>query len=454
MSKDATTLQRYAKLRPLAVMVRAITQDILNDDLDDVFQENRQRQYQRELLFSQLAITMADVVLGFENSPHQAYKSHRKDLKVAASSFYDKLNRVETSISEAMVRHAYEKTKALQDNLGFVPNEPIPGYHARAIDGNHLQKTEKRIGGLRGLASAALPGTVVATYELGRELFDRAYLLPDAHAQEATVLDRVLQDMSKKDLIIGDRHFCIVSFLCGIAERGAAFVIRQHGRLKGELLGKRRKIGRIATGMVYEQQLVIGRTKDDSGMTVRRITAELDKPTRDGDMEIHILTNVPSSDADACKIAEVYRQRWEIENGFYVLTTTMTCEVKSLGHPLAALFVFCTAMVAYNGICVLLTALAEVHGVQEVQELSAYSLSQEIAKSTDGLQVIFTEEEWNALVPPSPKRRARFLIHVAKQVDLERHRKSHRGPKKKPPKRTGYKNGGHVSTAKVLASSK
>lgn len=168
MSKDA--LQRFIFLRPLAVMVRCITQEILDDGLDTVFEENRQRQYQREMLFSQLAITVADVVLGFETSPHQAYKTHREDLRVSATCFYDKLNRVETSVSESMVRYAYEKAKVMQENLGFVGNEPVQGYHARAIDGNHIQKTQKRIGELRGLASAALPGTVVATYELAERL--------------------------------------------------------------------------------------------------------------------------------------------------------------------------------------------------------------------------------------------------------------------------------------------
>lgn len=448
MSKDA--LQRFIKLRPLSVMVRCITQEILDDGLDAVFEENRRRQYQREMLFSQLAITIADVVLGWETSPHQAYKTHRDDLRVSATCFYDKLNRVETSVSEGMVRYAYEHAKVMQENLGFVGNEPIPGYHARAIDGNHLQKSQKRIGELRGLASAALPGTVVATYELSSDLFDRAYLLEDAHAQEATVLDRVLDDTVEKDLLIGDRHFCIVSFLRGIAARGAAFAIRQHGRLQGQLAGKRRRIGRTATGMVYEQPLVIGETKQDPGMTVRRVTVELDQPTRDGDTEIHILTNLPISEANAREIADVYRQRWDIENGFYVLTTTMTCEVKSLGHPLAALFVFCTAMVAYNGTRVMMAALIAAHGEEAAAQLSTYSMSQEIAKSSDGLQVMFTEEEWNALVPQTAKRQAQFLINAAKYVDLPRHRKSRRGPKKKPPKRTGYKNGGHVATAKLL----
>ena len=99
MSTDAA-LNRFIRLRPLAVMGRIINQEILNEDLDVVFEENRKRQYRRDMLFSQLTITIADVVMGTEKSPHQAYKSHREDLKVSAASFYEKLNNVETSVSE------------------------------------------------------------------------------------------------------------------------------------------------------------------------------------------------------------------------------------------------------------------------------------------------------------------------------------------------------------------
>lgn len=443
MSTDAA-LNRFISLRPLAVMGRIINQEILNEDLDVVFEENRKRQYQRDMLFSQLTITIADVVMGTEKSPHQAYKSHREDLKVSAASFYEKLNNVETSVSEGMVRYAYEKSRDLQDQLGFIPSEPIRGYHARIIDGNHLQKSEKRITELRGIASAALPGTVIATYALGRELFDRAYLLEDAHAQEASALDRVLEDIEAEDLIIGDRHFCILGFMLGIISRGGAFIIRQHGRLKGELMGERRKIGRVANGTAYEQRMRAG------GMTLRRVTVELHEPTRDGEMEIHILTNIPKSKADARKIANVYRQRWEIENGFHVLTMTMTCEVKSIGHPLAALFVFCTAMLAYNAMRVMAAALTAAHGEDVVEELSPYSMSLEIVKAADGLNVLFTEAEWKSLLPKTTEGLATFLIKVAEHVNVDRHRKSRRGVKKTPPKQSGYRNGGHVSTARIL----
>jgi hypothetical protein len=39
----------------------------------------------------------------------------------------------------------------------------------------------------------------------------------------------------------------------------------------------------------------------------------LDRPTRDGDTEIHILTDLPAKVARAKAIAELYRKRWTIE---------------------------------------------------------------------------------------------------------------------------------------------
>lgn len=443
MSMEAV-FKLFSKDRPVAMMAQVINQEMISEDLDVVFDEHRDRQYQRELLFSYLTTAVADVVMGVEKSPNKAYIAHRKELIVSKTAFYDKLNKVEPAISEAMVRHAFSKACDMQDLLGFVPTEPVRGYHARIVDGNHLQKTEKRITELRGIASAALPGTAVAMYSIGRELFECAYLLEDAHAQESSTLERLLDDLQPRDLIIGDRHFCIVSFLLGIIQRRGAFIIRQHGRLQGELQGQQQKIGRVENGVAYEQAIVVG------GKTLRRVTVKLDEETRDGETEIHILTNLPVSKADARKIADVYRQRWEVENGFYVLTTALTCEVKSLGHPRAALFVFCTAMLAFNSMRVLCTAMTVVWGEAVVADLSAHSLSVEISKAADGLNVLRKDGEWNSFLPTSPRGLAKFLLKLAEHVDISRHKKSHRGPKKTPPKRTGYRKGGHVATARIL----
>jgi hypothetical protein len=54
-------------------------------------------------------------------------------------------------------------------------------------------------------------------------------------------------------------------------------------------------VGRIETGRVYEQSMEITDPKTGATLAIRRITVKLYQPTRDGDTELHILTNVPRS---------------------------------------------------------------------------------------------------------------------------------------------------------------
>jgi hypothetical protein len=116
----------------------------------------------------------------------------------------------------------------------------------------------------------------------------------------------VVQVVQPGELWIADRNFCTIDFLFGIARRGSSFVIRQHqATLHIEWLGERRPCGRVETGAVFEQEI---RLSDGAGqvMLARRITVELDQPTRDGETEVSILTNLPSEVADARTIAGLY----------------------------------------------------------------------------------------------------------------------------------------------------
>jgi len=450
---DSKLMERFIESRPLCVMTRCILGHVMADDLDDVFAQCRQRQYEGDIKFSALAVSVADVALNFCKNFNQAYKKHQEQLAASAVAYYGKLNRVEPSISEGIVQFAGRKASELNRALGAELQEVLPGYKCSVLDGNHLCKSEKRISELRGLCAAALPGTTVAKFNLEEQLFERAYLLEDAHAQESTVLDRVVADLQANELLIADRHFCIAKFLVDVATANGFFVIRQHGRLQGELLGKRRKIGRIDTGMVYEQAL---RITDSAGrdLTVRRITVELDTPTRDGDQEIHLLSNVPTAHASADRLAQLYRDRWDIENGFYVLTMTLTCELKSIGHPRAALFLFCMAMLAYNCRQVLYTALRTAHAAAEVEAMSEYSVALEIVQPMDGLVTAIPQCDWDQLVPSSESGRAAFLRRVSRHVNVGSHRKSIRGPKKPRPARQRCKACMHVSTYRLLQKRK
>jgi len=445
-------LQRFMKSRPLCVMTRCIMGYVLSSKVDEVFQRCRRRQYESELKFAVLAASIGDVALGFCDNFHQAYETHHKQLQVSSPAFYGKTNRVEISTSEGIVDFAAQKSRELLAEIGAGEWVVLKGYKCSTLDGNHLQKTEKRIGELRGLCAAALPGTVVAKFNLHNQLFERAYLLADAHAQESSVLDRVIDDLEERELVIADRHFCIVKFLLGVANRACCFLIRQHGRLKNGLLGKRKQIGRIKAGMVYEQALQI--TDGERTLTIRRITLKLDRPTRDGDIEIHMLSNVPSEDATACELAELYHQRWEIENAFYVLTMTLTCEVKSIGNPQAALFLFCMALLAYNCRQVLLAVLWKVHDQSDVEAMSHHKMAKAITKPMDGFLAAVPESDWNRLVPQTAKDCAAFLFQVAPHVNIRSYRKSVRGPKKPAPVRKRCQLGSHVSTHRLLEARK
>jgi hypothetical protein len=445
---DAGVLERFVEDQPLCVMTRCILGDFLTTELDDVFAQCRQRQYQADIKFSALALSVADVALSFCGNFNQAYHKHKQDLAASIVAYYGKLNRVEPQVSEGVVSFAARKASALLRALGAPLQEVLPGYHCSVLDGNHLSKTEKRLAELRGLCAAALPGTVVAKFNLEEQLFERAYLLEDAHAQESTVLDRVVGDLKDQELLIADRHFCIVKFLLDVAAATRCFVVRQHGRLKGELLGKRKKIGRSDTGMVYEQAMRI--TDGERVLVVRRITVELDTPTRDGDHALHVLSNVPAAHASACRLARLYHERWDIENAFYILTMTLTCEVRSITHPRAALFLFCTALMAYNARQVLYGALRTVHEASEVEAMSEHRVALAIVQPMAGLVTALPERVWNQLVPTTTAAQAAFLRQVSRHVDVRVHRKSVRGPKKPPPQRKRCKAGTHVSTHRLL----
>lgn len=440
-------LQKFAVKAPFAVMTRLVTQAVISEELDRVFEQHRESQYERNVQFSAVAMAVADVAMNFSENFNQAYKVHRKQLGVAITSFYDKIKATETAVSEAIVAKSAEKARQLQDALGFVPWEILPGYRVLGVDGNVLAKTDKRLGVLREAAGAPLPGKAVARFDLQRQLFDRAYLLEDAHDQESATCDRLVEDLLPHDVLVADRHYCIVRFLENIAAATGRFVIRQHGRLKGVLLGKRKRLGRTSSGMVYEQAMKL--SADEKALVVRRITVVLDTPTRDGEIEIHVLTNLPT-EVDGRTISDVYRLRWEEENAFHVLQMTLTCELASVGHPRAALLLFCLSMLAFNIRQVIFAALYAEHADENVEEISHFHVSKEVSRYTDGMLVALDDEAWRALTPTSEHGVVRLLRTIARGIDLGDYKKSRRGPKKKKPKRSRNVKSSHVSTARLL----
>lgn len=277
----------------------------------------------------------------------------------------------------------------------------------------------------------------------------------DGHAQERSLLPQVLATVEANDLWIADRNFCTTGFLCGLIKRQAAFVIRQHALLPYELLGTRRKIGRSPRGMLYEQKI---RLTDEDGqpLVVRRITIELDEPTRDGETAVHIVTNLPAHVANTHRIADLYLGRWTVEKAFNELAQALNGEIKTLGYPGAALLSFCVALLAYNVISVVKSALAAVHKTAAKREnISGYYLAGEMAATYHGMMIAVPPAEWTEhFASLTPVALAHLLKTLAANVRPERFRKNVRGPKKPRPKRSSAKRHPHVSTARILEQRK
>ena len=274
----------------------------------------------------------------------------------------------------------------------------------------------------------------------------------DGHAPERALLDQVLQVVHPRELWIEDRNFCTTDFLFGIAHRAAFFIVRQHAStLHWGFVGKRRACGRIDTGKVFRQTI---RATNDAGeiLILRRITVVLDQPTRDGDTEIHLLTNVPAQDAHARVIADLYRKRWTIETAFAELEATLEGEVNTLGYPKAALFAFCVALVSYNVLSTLKAALRSVHGEEVVAEqVSGYYVAEEVTMTHRGMMIAIPEDEWVEFREMAPAELAGVLVKLAEAVRLPAYQKHPRGPKKPKPKKQSGAKIKHVSTAKILA---
>jgi hypothetical protein len=104
---------------------------------------------------------------------------------------------------------------------------------------------------------------------------------------------------------------CTLEFLTGIARRQSAFGIREHQNLPKQAVSPLQSMAVIEAGEVFEQEVMI--EYEGSSLTLRRIVLRLSKPTRHGDNEIVVLTNLPIADASATVVLELYRERWQVE---------------------------------------------------------------------------------------------------------------------------------------------
>jgi len=448
--------ERFAQHSPVTVMARAAMEHALSTStLDALFERTAERQYTRELLFSSCVQLMTLVVCNVQPAIHAAYQDIADSLPVSITSIYNKLNSLEPNVSAALVRHTASAFEPVIRSMGGQNPELLPGYRVKIVDGNHLAATERRLGVLRQSYAGPLPGQCLVI--LDPSLMQAIDVLPceDGHAQERSLTEPLLSCVESNDVWVADRNFCTTKLLFGIAERHAFFLIRQHATAAPwQMTGARQRKGRIDTGVLYEQDIVLTEPGSEP-QRARRSTVQLDKPTRDGEMEIHVVTNLPKGAVTAKQVAEVYRKRWTLEVLFQELTVTLNCELNTLGYPKAALFGFCVALMAYNVVSVVKAALRAEHGHKTIEEqVSGFYIANEVARTHDGMMIAVPPPKWKVFRKMHPRDFGEELRRLARRARLRAYKRHPRGEKKPVPKRTKYTNKKHVSTARLLAQAK
>jgi hypothetical protein len=329
----------------------------------------------------------------------------------------------------------------------------LAGYRVKIVDGNCLAASAHRVQALRPATGRAWPGTSWVVYEPAPGFVTAGFPCEDDHAQERSLFGPLLKTVEAGDVWIADRNFCTRPLLCALDNVGACCVSRPHQGFPFELVGPLRACGRTPTGQVAQPR-VWGVDGQGTKHLLRRLRLKVNEATRDGATIIHILSNVPPQ-GSAKRVADLYRKRWTLATACKHLAAYFHSEINTLGYPQAALCGFGLALVAYNGLAVVLAALRSVHGQDTVeQEVSLYYIANESTTTSHGMMIAIPEPEGDMFYAMRTADLAGIWVELARGVRLQAIRKSPRSPQK--PRAQGKKPArkGHVATAKLLMKRK
>jgi IS4 transposase len=430
----------------------ALEQALPAEWIDEVFEANRQHQYARRLMFSTVVELMTLVTLGLRPSLHAAARQS-EELPVSLAALYDKVSHTEPGILRGLVRGSAQRLGPVMGELERASS--LEGWQLRVVDGNHLASSDKRLGALRRRRGAALPGHSLVVYDPDQGLVCDLVACEDAYESERVGVRPLVESAQPGQLWMADSHFCTRELLQGWQAAGASFIVREHGR--HPRVGERGpwsefapiENGRVRSGTLTLQRL---RGQREPGTPWRCIEIELDTPTASGCTSLRLWSNLPAS-VDAPTIAALYRQRWRIEGLFGRLESVLHSEIKSLGHPRAALLGFTVAVLAYNVLALLQRAVEQAHRpVMPQLQVSAFHLTQHVKQGFEGLLIAVPPEHWPEPAQPSPEHLARRLLQLAARLSPSKLATSPRGPKIVQPK--GWVDGrtarSHFSTARLL----
>lgn len=351
---------RYALDRlPLAQSVLLLWQQVADPKfLQDLFDRQRGRGYQKILSFPSLVQLIADALLQHDGSARASFERalEHDALPVSIPAAYGKLRRLPIAVSTAFLT---EGTQRLHELLPKPSTNAIPAslqsFLVTILDGKTIKHVAKRLKLLRGVRGGVLGGKTLVALEVNSGLAVAMGAHPDGEINELRlvpeVVGQVRQRLPGPHLWVGDRLFCDLKQMGRFAANGDHFVVRYHSKVHFHPDPERGvRQGSDAGGRPYTEAWGwLGAATDPRRRYVRRITL-----TRPGDEDLILVTDLLNAyQYPAVDLLAVYHGRWGIETVFQTVT-----EVFPLKHLIgstaqAGIFQMAFCLLLYNMIHVL-----------------------------------------------------------------------------------------------------
>ena len=438
-------MQAAERVSPPAVLVRgAMERWLAPDVLAEIARTSGGANYERKVTLEALTALMLDAVLGMQPSVHAAALARRDEWQGSVQALYGKLARVEPRFSTGLVRRTAAGILPL---VSRVPRGKRSAYSVKILDGTMPDGSEHRLGALRGLRAAGLPAKAVVVYDWATGVCERAAVAEDAYTSEKPLAEPLLDDARPGEVYVGDRGFCTVRIMGRLLDRGASFVLREltHDMVYEAERPERRRgrspVGEAEVRLVCRERACV--------WPLRRIHVRLEEPTGDGDRELRLLTNLPTS-YKARDVAELYRRRWRVERHFHLVKRELHGQMTTLGEPRAAIFALCAALAAGNVLAWIKSLTRGQRGDDDAPALSGYYLALEISRGYAAVEALTSERDWQALAALSTRGFQTWARRLADAVPWSRYVTHPRGPKQRPPPQASGKHRHHYSTYRLL----
>lgn len=448
-----SSMQAAEKVSPLTVLVRgAVERWLAPPILAEIASDCAISNYERKVTLEALTAIMLDAVLGMQPTVHAAAIARRDEWSGSIQALYAKFGRIDPKFSMELVKRTGEGILPLITSPRMAGK---PGnVSIKVLDGTMPDGSEHRLGVLRELAAAGLPAQAVIVYDLRTGVCDRVAVDEDAYASEKVLAEAVLQEAAVDEIYIADRGFCTCRLMGQLLEREISFIFREHAHdLVYDEESSERPCGRCSSGVVLEGKVRLCDRLRKCTWDLRRIHVQLETPTQSGERDLWLLTNLPT-DCLAAEIADLYRQRWQVERHFHFIKRELHGQMPTLGEPRAAIFALCVSLAAGNLLAFVKHLQPQKKPASQRPALSGYYLALEISRSYAAIEALTTSRDWQAVAELPSGSFCTWAMKLAARVPWSRYVTHPRGPKQRPPPRLSGKHRHHFSTYRLLKAQK